>query len=138
MRLLVIDGQSGRMGQVLIERIRAAALPCELIAVGTNAIATSAMLKAGADAGATGENPVVVNCRDADVIAGPIGILAADSLLGEVTPAMALAVGQSPAQKLLLPVNHCKNVVVGTQSMTLSRLMDEAVDLLRAMCPKAE
>lgn len=138
MKVLVIDGQSGRMGQVLIERIRAAALPCELIAVGTNAIATSAMLKAGADAGATGENPVVVNCRDAEVIAGPIGILAADSLLGEVTPAMALAVGQSPAQKLLLPVNHCKNVVVGTQSMTLSRLMDEAVDLLRAMCPEAQ
>ena len=134
MKVLVIDGQSGRMGQVLIERIRAAALPCELIAVGTNAIATSAMLKAGADAGATGENPVVVNCRDADVIAGPIGILAADSLLGEVTPAMALAVGQSPAQKLLLPVNHCNNVVVGTQSMTLSRLMDEAVELLRTMC----
>lgn len=136
MRLLVIDGQSGRMGQVLIERIRSAGLPCEIIAVGTNAIATSAMLKAGADAGATGENPVVVNCRDADVIAGPIGILAADSLLGEVTPAMAVAVGQSPAQKLLLPVNHCKNVVVGTQSMTLSRLMDEAVELLRAMCPE--
>ena len=134
MRLLVIDGQSGRMGQVLIERIRSAGLPCEFIAVGTNAIATSAMLKAGADAGATGENPVVVNCRGADVIAGPIGILAADSLLGEVTPAMAVAVGQSPAQKLLLPVNHCSNVVVGTQSMTLSKLMDEAVELLRAMC----
>lgn len=138
MKVLVIDGQSGRMGQVLIERIRAAALPCEVIAVGTNAIATSAMLKAGADAGATGENPVVVNCRDADVIAGPIGILAADSLLGEISPAMALAVGRSPARKLLLPVNHCNNVVVGTQSMTLSKLMDEAVDLLRAMCPKAE
>lgn len=137
MKVVVIDGQSGRMGQVLIERIRAAALPCEIAAVGTNAIATSAMLKAGADAGATGENPVVVNCRDADVIAGPIGILAADSLLGEVTPAMALAVGQSPARKLLLPVNHCNNVVVGTQSMTLSKLMDEAVELLRAMCPAA-
>lgn len=134
MRLLVIDGQSGRMGQVLIERIRSAGLPCEIIAVGTNAIATSAMLKAGADAGATGENPVLVNCRSADVIAGPIGILAADSLLGEVTPAMAVAVGQSPAQKLLLPVNHCKNVVAGTQSMTLSRLMDEAVELLRTLC----
>lgn len=138
MKVLVIDGQSGRMGQVLIERIRAAALPCEVIAVGTNAIATSAMLKAGADAGATGENPVVVNCRDADVIAGPIGILAADSLLGEISPAMALAVGRSPARKLLLPVNHCNNVVVGTQSMTLSRLMDEAVDLLRSMCPEAQ
>ena len=137
MNVLVIDGQSGRMGQVLIERIRAAALPCEIIAVGTNAIATSAMLKAGADAGATGENPVLVNCRSADVIAGPIGILAADSLLGEVTPAMALAVGQSSAQKLLLPVNHCNNIVVGTQSLTLSKLVDEAVELLRTMCAKA-
>ena len=135
MKLVVIDGQSGRMGQVLIERVKAAALTCEIVAVGTNAIATSAMLKAGADAGATGESPVVVNCRDADVIAGPIGILAADSLLGEVTPAMAVAVGQSPARKLLLPVNHCNNVVVGTQSMTLSKLMDEAVELLRAMFP---
>ena len=135
MKLVVIDGQSGRMGQVLIERVKAAALTCEIVAVGTNAIATSAMLKAGADAGATGENPVVVNCRDADVIAGPIGILAADSLLGEVTPAMAVAVGQSPARKLLLPVNHCNNVVVGTQSMALSKLMDEAVELLRAMFP---
>ena len=137
MKLVVIDGQSGRMGQVLIERIKAAGLPCRVVAVGTNAIATSAMLKAGADAGATGENPVVVSCRDADVIAGPIGILAADSLLGEVTPAMAVAVGQSPARKLLLPVNHCNNVVVGTQSMSLSKLMDEAVELLRAMCPEA-
>lgn len=137
MRVVVIDGQSGRMGQVLIERIKAAALPCEVVAVGTNAIATSAMLKAGADAGATGENPVLVNCRDADVIAGPIGILAADSLLGEITPAMAAAVGQSRARKLLLPVNHCNNVVVGTQSMTLSRLMDEAVELLRTMCREA-
>ena len=137
MRVVVIDGQSGRMGQVLIERIKAAALPCEIVAVGTNAIATSAMLKAGADAGATGENPVLVNCRDADVIAGPIGILAADSLLGEITPAMAAAVGQSRARKLLLPVNHCNNVVVGTQSMTLSRLMDEAVELLRTMCREA-
>lgn len=134
MKVVVIDGQSGRMGQVFIERARAADLPCQFIAVGTNAIATSAMLKAGADAGATGENPVVVNCRDADVIVGPIGILAADSLLGEITAAMAAAVGRSPAQKLLLPVNHCSNVVVGTQALTLSKLMDEAVELLRSMC----
>ena len=138
MKLVVIDGQSGRMGQVLIERVKAAGLPCEIIAVGANAIATSAMLKAGADAGATGENPAGVNCRDADVIAGPIGILAADSLLGEITPAMAVAVGQSSARKLLLPVNHCNNVVVGTQSMSLSKLMDEAVELLRAICGEAQ
>ncbi len=138
MKLVVIDGQSGRMGQVLIKRVKAAGLSCRIVAVGTNAIATSAMLKAGADAVATGENPVLVNCRDADVIAGPIGILAADSLLGEITPAMAVAVGRSPARKLLLPVNLCNNVVVGTQSASLSKLMDEAVELLRAMCPAAD
>ena len=131
MKLVVIDGQSGRMGQLLIERIRAANLSCELIAVGTNAIATANMLKAGADAGATGENAVLVACRTADIIAGPIGILAADALMGEITPAMAVAVGQSAAKKLLLPVNHCNNVVVGTQTLTLSRLMDEAAELVR-------
>jgi len=133
MKLVVIDGQSGRMGQLLIDRIRAAGLPCEILAVGTNALATAAMLKAGADAGATGENPVLVACRTAEIIAGPIGILSADSLMGEITPAMAVAVGQSPARKVLLPVNQCSNIVVGTQSLSLSRLMDEAVELLRSM-----
>ena len=133
MKLVVIDGQSGRMGQLLIDRIRAAGLPCEILAVGTNALATAAMLKAGADAGATGENPVLVACRTAEIIAGPIGILSADSLLGEITPAMAVAGGQSPARKVLLPVNQCSNIVVGTQSLSLSKLMDEAVELLRSM-----
>lgn len=134
MKVAVIDGQSGRMGQLFIERAKAAALPCEIVAVGANAIATSAMLKAGADAGATGENPVLVACRTADIIVGPIGILSADSLMGEITPAMAVAIGQSSAKKLLLPVNQCSNIVVGTQSLTLSRLMEEAVELLRSMC----
>ena len=132
-RVVVIDGRSGRTGQLFIERIKAAQLNCEIAAIGTNAIATAAMLKAGAAAGATGENPVVVACRTADVIAGPIGILAADSLMGEITPKMAVAVGQSSATKLLFPVSHCNNVVVGTQSLSLSRLMDEAVELLRSM-----
>ena len=121
------------MGQLLIDRMRAAGLSCEILAVGTNALATAAMLKAGADAGATGENPVLVACRTADIIAGPIGILSADSLLGEITPAMAMAIGQSQAKKVLLPVNQCSNIVVGTQSLSLSKLMDEAVDLLRTL-----
>lgn len=133
MKVVVIDGQSGRMGQLLIDRMRNAGLSCEILAVGTNALATAAMLKAGADAGATGENPVLVACRTADIIAGPIGILSADSLLGEITPAMAVAIGQSQAKKVLLPVNQCSNIVVGTQSLSLSKLMDEAVDLLRSM-----
>jgi hypothetical protein len=134
MKIVVIDGQSGRMGQLLIDRMRNAGLSCEILAIGTNALATAAMLKAGADAGATGENPVLVACRTADIIAGPIGILSADSLLGEITPAMAVAIGQSAAKKVLLPVNQCSNIVVGTQSLSLSKLMDEAVELLRSLC----
>ncbi len=133
MKIVVIDGQSGRMGQLFIERVKAAGLPCEIVAVGTNAIATSAMLKAGAASGATGENPVLVACRTADIIAGPIGILAADSLMGEITPAMAVAVGQSRAKKLLLPVNQCNNLVAGVPAMSLNTLMDEAVELLRTL-----
>ena len=133
MKVVVIDGQSGRMGQLFIERAKSASLPCQIMAVGTNAIATSAMLKAGADNGATGENPVVVACRTADIIVGPIGILAADSLMGEISPAMAVAVGQSPARKLLLPVNQCNNIVAGVPNLSLGKLMDEAVELLKSM-----
>ena len=84
-KVTVIDGQGGRLGALLTEAIKAAGLPCELLAVGTNTIAATAMLKAGADAAATGENPVVVACRDSDVILGPVGILCADALLGEIT-----------------------------------------------------
>ena len=133
MKVVVIDGQSGRMGQLFIERAKSASLPCQIMAVGTNAIATSAMLKAGADNGATGENTVLVACRTADIIVGPIGILAADSLMGEISPAMAVAVGQSPARKLLLPVNQCNNIVAGVPNLSLSKLMDEAVELLKSM-----
>jgi len=133
MKVVVIDGQSGRMGQLFIERAKSASLPCQIMAVGTNAIATSAMLKAGADNGATGENPVLVACRTADIIVGPIGILAADSLMGEISPAMAVAVGQSPARKLLLPVNQCNNIVASVPNLSLGKLMDEAVELLKFM-----
>ena len=134
MRVVVIDGQSGRMGQLFIERAVAAKLPCAIDCVGTNSLATAAMLKAGASNGATGENPVLVACRTADVIVGPIGILSADSLMGEITSAMAVAIGQSSARKLLLPVNQCNNIVAGTANLSLSRLMEEAVELLADLC----
>jgi len=133
MRVVVIDGQSGRIGQLFVEKVIKAKLSCQMIAVGSNAIATSAMLKAGAAMGATGENPVIVACRTADIIVGPIGILAADSMLGEITPAMAAAVGQSQANKLLLPVNLCNNIVVGTQSLSLSAILDDGVETLRQL-----
>ena len=133
MKVVVIDGQSGRIGALFIEQARALGISYELTAIGTNAIATAAMLKAGASVGATGENPVVVACRDADIIVGPIGILAADAMLGEITPAMALAVGQSAAKKLLLPVNLCKNLVAGTQNLSLSRLIEDAAKMLASL-----
>ena len=135
MKLVIIDGQSGRMGALIAERVKAAKLPCKVLAVGPNAIATATMMKAGANQGATGENPVMVACRTADVIVGPIGILSADALSGEVTPAMAVAIGQSAAKKLLLPVNrHCGHTMVGVRDLTLSQLVDEVVEQLRLLC----
>lgn len=133
MKVVVIDGQGGKMGRMIIERIRDAGIACELIAAGTNSIATAAMIKAGADAGATGENPVIVASRSADVIIGPVGIIAADSLLGEITPAMAVAVGQSGAKKLLVPVNLCNNIIVGTQALPMAKLITEAVEQLEKL-----
>ncbi|MDR1705065.1 MAG: DUF3842 family protein [Clostridiales bacterium] len=125
-KIVVIDGQGGKIGSLLVSRLKAET-NCEIYAIGTNSIAASAMLKAGADYGAAGENPVIVNSRDAGVIIGPIGIIAADSLLGEVTPAMAAAVGQSPAVKVLLPINRCNNYVVGVRAMPIPDLIDETI-----------
>lgn len=133
MQIVVIDGQGGRLGRMVVEQIRAASLSCRIRAVGTNSIATSAMLKAGADEGATGENPVIVACRDADVLIGPVGILSADALLGEITPAMAVAVGRSGAVKLLLPVNMCDTRVVGVKPMSFSELVSAAVEELKEL-----
>ncbi len=133
MKLVIIDGQGGRLGSLLVEAIRKEALPVEPLVIGTNAIATAAMLKAGANQGATGENPVLVACRDADVIVGSLGILSADSLLGEITPQMAVAVGQSKALKLLLPLNRCNNRVIGVKDATMSELVKETVGQLKTL-----
>lgn len=133
MKIVIIDGQGGRLGALLCEEIKRALPMLALTAIGTNSTATAAMLKAGADEGATGENPVIVAARSADVIIGPIGILAADALLGEVTPAMAVAIGQSQATKLLLPMNRCQNQVVGLRPLTMTELVAEACERLRAL-----
>lgn len=137
MKLAVIDGQGGRIGAQLVAAIRQAGLPGEVLAIGTNSAATAAMMKAGADAGATGENPVIVACRDADVIIGPIGILSADALLGEITPAMAAAVGRSRAVKLLLPLNQCNTIVVGTRALSVSALIAETLGELEKLTGKS-
>ena len=131
MRFLVIDGQGGRLGKLRIEEIRKEFPGEDIMAVGTNATAASTMLKAGADEAATGENPVVVACRRADVIIGPIGIVIADSLLGEVTPKMAIAVAQSSAVRILIPMNRCDNLVAGVGSLSIAELAADAVRKLK-------
>lgn len=137
MNCLVIDGQGGRLGKLLIEGILREFPEAEITAVGTNAAATATMLKAGADEAATGENPVVVACRRADVIAGPIGIVIADSLLGEVTPKMAVAVAQSRAARVLVPMNRCDNLIAGVSAQSIGELAADAVEKIKeAVCLK--
>lgn len=127
MKLIVIDGQGGKMGHAVIVQLKKSHPELEITAIGTNSIATSSMLKAGADAGATGENPVVVASRSADIIIGPIGIVIPNSLLGEITPAMAEAIGSSQAKKILIPVNKCNHYVVGCEELPLSAYISQVV-----------
>ena len=131
MKIVVIDSQGGGIGRQVVASLKAAFPEQKITAIGTNSLATAAMLKAGADYVATGENPVIVASRDADVIIGPIGIVIADSMIGEVSPAMALAVCQSRAKRMLIPVNHCDNIVVGVSDLSISALVKEVVDRLR-------
>ena len=129
MRILVVDGQGGKMGRMLVEQLKSRIPGACVTAVGTNSIAMAAMLKGGADAAATGENPVAVCAAQADVIMGPVGIVVADAMLGEVTPRMAQAVASSPAKKILLPYNKCDVLVVGTQGLTPADAVREAVSM---------
>lgn len=131
MKILVVDGQGGGVGRQLATQIKETFPDVQLMAVGTNTIATSAMLKSGADTAATGENAVIVAARKADVIVGPLGIVVADSLGGEISPAMANAVAQSNAKRILLPFKHCENVIVGVSDYTLGHLIQQVIDELR-------
>lgn len=126
--IVIIDGQGGGLGRQLVTELKKAYPELSLTAVGTNSLATAAMLKAGADQGATGENAVIVAARRAQLILGPLGIVIADALLGEITPAMAVAIGQSTARKILLPVNQCGNMVVGIADASYGRLVSAAVE----------
>ena len=133
MKILIIDGQGGGIGRMLIEQLRAALPDAFLIAAGANSAATSAMLKAGPHRAATGENAVVVACRTADIIVGPLGIVIADAMLGEVTPAMAAAVGQSRAKRVLIPFSHCDNIVAGVPELATGALIQCAVRSVTAL-----
>ena len=127
MNIVVIDAQGGGIGKQIVSALKKRYPEQYITAVGTNSLATSSMLKAGADAAATGENPVIVCSRRADVIIGPVGIVIADALLGEITAAMAAAVGQSPAKRILVPVNHCDNYIVGVTDLSMAKLIEGVV-----------
>lgn len=127
MNILIIDGQGGQLGAQLIKSILQKNETVTITAVGTNATATATMLKAGAHKAATGENPVLVGCRKADIIIGPIGIVIADALYGEITEKMAVAVGKADAIRILLPVNKCENIIAGVSDLSVKTLVDDVV-----------
>ena len=127
MNILVIDAQGGGIGRQLVAALKGAMPDATITAVGTNSAATAAMVKAKADKAATGENAVVVGCRHADIIVGPIGIVIANALPGEITPKRALSVAQCDPKPVLIPFNHCDNVIVGVSDYSISKLIANAV-----------
>ena len=131
MDILIIDGQGGNLGRQLTKRLREALPQADITVVGTNSTATENMLKGGADRAATGENAVVVNARRAKVIAGPLGIVIADALLGEVTSTMARAVGSSDAVRVLIPMNRCRAYITGTAGIKLADCISDMVEAIR-------
>lgn len=136
MKIVVVDAQGGGLGKGIIERLKSAfGSRVEICAVGTNVLATQQMLKGGADAGATGENAVVFNAGRADVIIGSIGIIAANAMLGELTPAMAAAIASSPAQKILIPYNKC-HLMVAAPTEPLQNSMERMVHMVAQLLEK--
>ncbi len=133
MKVVIIDGQGGQLGAQLVKEINTQFPDITLTAIGTNAVATATMLKAGAKNAATGENPVIVACRTADVIIGPVGIVIADALLGEITPKMAAAIGQADSVRILIPMNKCDNLIAGVTSLNTAALISDAMAKLRGV-----
>lgn len=142
MKIVIMDGQGGGLGKLLVETLLQRLQECptlprekvEIYAMGSNSIATTAMVKAGADFGATGENAVIRNVQDANCILGPVGIALAHGILGEITPNMAEAVAGSRGRKFLVPMNHCGTVIVGVEPQKLSDYAQQAVNLAVDYC----
>ena len=127
-RICVIDGQGGGIGSAVIKRLKdALAETVEIVALGTNAIATAQMLKAKANRGASGENAIVRTAGQVDIIIGPVGIVMANAMMGEVTPKMAEAVASSPARKFLIPLSQENIAIVGMPSAPLPHLIDSLI-----------
>lgn len=128
MKIVVVDGQGGKLGKLLVEQLKKRCPQVPVYAIGTNSIATATMLKAGADFGATGENPVIRAVMDADVVLGPMGIVVAHAILGEVTPGIAEAVGGCRACKVLIPMSGCGVRVTGVQEQPLAVYAAQAAE----------
>ncbi len=134
MKVAVIDGQGGGMGRAIVEKIRQVlGNEIDILGLGTNALAASVMMKAGANECASGENAVCYNAGRADVILGPVGIIAANAMTGELSPGMASAIASSEAVKILIPLNNYKLKIVGTRSEPLPHMIDEAVNILKGL-----
>lgn len=132
MRIAVIDGQGGGMGKVIVEKLRNQfGESIEILAFGTNALAAALMMKAGANEAASGENAIVFSSSKVDVIMGQIGIIAANSMLGELTPQMAKAIAESPARKILIPKNRCNIQIAGVNSEPLPHQIDSAIEIIK-------
>ena len=132
MRIAVIDGQGGGIGKALVEKLRKEfADKVQIIALGTNAMAATLMIKSGADEGASGENAIIYNASKVDVITGPIGIITANSMLGELSPNMAAAISESSAKKVLIPLNRCNVAIAGIKDESLPMLIDDAIAIIR-------
>ena len=132
-KILIVDGQGGRVGAAFVEQIIQGQEEADLIVVGTNSFATQTMMKAGSKIGATGENPIIINAKSVDIIIAPIGFMIADSLYGEVTAAMTEAIYKSPAKKIILPFNECGDFYFATEAISMSRLIEIGIKRLREL-----
>ncbi|NLM52195.1 MAG: DUF3842 family protein [Firmicutes bacterium] len=135
MKIAVIDGHGGGIGRAIIDKIRAAfGEEIHIIALGTNALATAAMLKAGANEGATGENAIAVNVENVDIIMGSVAILAVNGFTGELTEKMVAAIGKSRAEKVLIPLNKCNITLAGVVNKPLPHYIDDAINIIGNLC----
>ena len=131
MVIAVVDGQGGGIGRAIVEKVKAAMPQTRIVALGTNSVATGQMLRAGADDGATGENAIVHNMQHVDIVVGVIGILNANSMMGELTPTMAAAIGGSHTYKVLLPINRCHIHVVSVEDVPLGKHIENAIEAIK-------
>ena len=137
MKVMVLDGQGGGIGAAVIKALRASLGPdMEILALGTNSIATSRMMKAGANRGGSGKNAIIITSYNVDLIVGPISILMGNAMMGEMTPEMASAVSSSPARKILLPLTQEKITIVGGSNDPLPHLVNQAVAMVKDLVEK--